>query len=118
MAVFWVVSFCSLAEVFRRYTGACCLHHQGDTTAILMALMIEAAKTSETSVNFYQTARHNDPEDSHLHTRRRKNLKSHIFTPVHILFTYLSKKRHGENYIFRSFIIGTIHQVSLGELNR
>jgi hypothetical protein len=28
--------------------------------------MMEAARTSETSVNFYQTTRRNIPEDSHL----------------------------------------------------
>jgi hypothetical protein len=39
--------------------------------------MMEAASTSETSVNFYQTTRHKNPEDSHLHTRRRENLKYH-----------------------------------------
>jgi hypothetical protein len=38
---------------------------------------MEAVKTSETSVNFYQPTRRNNPEDSHLHTRRRENLKSH-----------------------------------------
>jgi hypothetical protein len=30
------------------------------------AMMMEAASTSETSVNFYQTIRRNNPEDSHL----------------------------------------------------
>jgi hypothetical protein len=30
--------------------------------------MIEAANTSETSVNFYQTTRRNIPEDSHCHS--------------------------------------------------
>jgi hypothetical protein len=39
--------------------------------------MMEAASTSETSVNFYQTTRRNDPEDSHLYIRRREILKSH-----------------------------------------
>jgi hypothetical protein len=34
--------------------------------------------TSETSVNFYQTTRCNNPEDSHLNTRRRASLKSHL----------------------------------------
>jgi hypothetical protein len=43
MAVFWVVAPCSL----------------------VIALMTEAARTSETSVNFYQTTRRNNPEDSH-----------------------------------------------------
>jgi hypothetical protein len=42
------------------------------------AMMMEAVSTSETSVNFYQTTRRNIPEDSHLHNRRRKNLKSKI----------------------------------------
>jgi hypothetical protein len=43
MAVFWVV-------------GPGC---------ILIALMMEAARTSETLVNFYQTTRRYNPEDSH-----------------------------------------------------
>jgi hypothetical protein len=49
-AVFWVVAPCSLVEV------------QGH------ALMLEAARTSESSVDFYQTTRRYNPEDSHLHT--------------------------------------------------
>jgi hypothetical protein len=67
IAIFWIAAPCSLAEVYRRIRGACAL----------IALMMEAARTSETSVNFYQTARRNNPEDSCLHTRRRENLKSH-----------------------------------------
>jgi hypothetical protein len=39
--------------------------------------MMEAARTSETLVNFYQTTRRYNPEDSHLHTHRRENLKSY-----------------------------------------
>jgi hypothetical protein len=63
MAVFWVATPYNLIQVFRRFRGACCLH-QGD-------------ETSETSANFYQTTRRYNPEDRHLHTRRRENLKSH-----------------------------------------
>jgi hypothetical protein len=44
MTVFWDVVPCSIA----------------------IALMMEAASTSETSVNFYRTTRSNNPEDSHL----------------------------------------------------
>jgi hypothetical protein len=29
MAVFWVVAPCSLVEVYQRFRGSCCLHHQG-----------------------------------------------------------------------------------------
>jgi hypothetical protein len=50
------------------------------TIIILIALMMEAASTSETTVNFYQTTRRNNPEDSHLHTHRRENVKSHLET--------------------------------------
>jgi hypothetical protein len=46
-----------------------CLHHQG--------LMMKAARTCETLINFfYQTTRRYNPEDSHLRTHRRENLKS------------------------------------------
>jgi hypothetical protein len=40
--------------------------------------MMEAARTSETLVNFYQTARRYNPEESHLHTHHRENLKSKL----------------------------------------
>jgi hypothetical protein len=35
-------------------------------TPSIIAVMMEAAETSETSVNFYQTSKCNNPEDSHL----------------------------------------------------
>jgi hypothetical protein len=46
--------------------------------------MMEAVSTSETSVNFYQTARRNIPEDGHLLTHSRDNLKSHQILPDYI----------------------------------
>jgi hypothetical protein len=65
MAVFWVVAPCSLVEVYQRFSGPCCLQHQGYIRAI--ALTMETARTSETLVNFYQTTQCYNPEDSHLH---------------------------------------------------
>jgi hypothetical protein len=63
MAVFWVVAPCSLVEVYQRFRGPCCLHHQGD--------------------------RYN-PEDSHLRTHRRENLKSYLesllFSAKHFIY--------------------------------
>jgi hypothetical protein len=50
MAVFWVLAPYSLVEVYQRF----------------IALMMEAAKTSETLENFYQTTQRYNPEDSHL----------------------------------------------------
>jgi hypothetical protein len=42
-----------------------------------IVLMMEAARTSETLVNFYQTTRRYNPKESNLSTHRRENLKSH-----------------------------------------
>jgi hypothetical protein len=62
MTVFWDVATCSLVEIDRRF----------------IALMMEAVSSSEMLVSIYQTTRRNIPEDSHLHTRRHENLKSHL----------------------------------------
>jgi hypothetical protein len=40
--------------------------------------MMEAARTSETSVDNYFTRQYIPEDNSELHTRRRENLKSHI----------------------------------------
>jgi hypothetical protein len=55
----------------------------------IIALMMEEASTSETWVNFYQTTRRNNPEDSHLQTRRCENLKSHddFLVSKHVFLT-------------------------------
>jgi hypothetical protein len=50
--------------------------------------MTVAASTSETSENFHQTTGRNNPEDSHLHTRRRENLKSHLIF-VYVCVNYV-----------------------------
>jgi len=49
------------------------------TDVSVIALMMEAARTSETSVDIQLRTRQYIPEDSELHTRRRENLKSHKF---------------------------------------
>jgi hypothetical protein len=58
--------------------------------------MMKAARTSETMVNFCQTTRRYNPEDSHLRTHRRENLKSYIishlnaFVLLHIINIFVS----------------------------
>jgi hypothetical protein len=82
MAVYWVVAWCSLVEVYRRFRGIIALmmkvtstsetsvnfyqttRPNTQKTAISIALMMEAARTSETLVNFYQTTRHCNPEEA------------------------------------------------------
>jgi hypothetical protein len=45
---------------------------------VMIALMMEAARTSETSVDNYFTRQYIPEDKSELHTRRCENLKSHI----------------------------------------
>jgi hypothetical protein len=60
--------------------------------------MMEAARTSETSVDNHFTRQYNAEDSSEHHTRRRENLKSHIKTYCSILDikafnNFLNKKR-------------------------
>jgi hypothetical protein len=78
ISVFREVALWGQVDVDRRSGSAYCLHHQGDEW--LIALMMEAVRTCETSGNINFTTRRYFPEDSNLHTRCRENLKSHIST--------------------------------------
>jgi hypothetical protein len=63
---------------------------------VLAAFVIRAtSKPCEESVNFYQTTRRNNPEDSHLHIRRRENLKSHCLCTV--TTDFVSRKADTQN---------------------
>jgi hypothetical protein len=59
--------------------------------------MMEAAGTSETLVNFYQTTRRYNPEDSHLRTHRRENPKSYFvngeFT-ADVMFVFFQRSKY------------------------
>jgi hypothetical protein len=44
---------------------------------------METARTSDTLVNFYQTTRRYNPEDGHIRTHHRENVKSYL-----ILYAY------------------------------
>jgi hypothetical protein len=56
--------------------------------------MMEAARTSETLINFYQTTRRYNPEDSHLRIHRRENLKYYLkqfyFSYPHVNYSEVS----------------------------
>jgi hypothetical protein len=45
-----------------------------EITTSIIALITKAARTSESSVNVYQTTWCSIPEDGHLYNRRRENL--------------------------------------------
>jgi hypothetical protein len=51
--------------------------HITSVITAMIALMMEAVRTSETLVKSYQSTRRYNPEDSHLHGHRRENLKSY-----------------------------------------
>jgi hypothetical protein len=51
-----------------------------EVRAATIRAMMEAARTSETSVNIQLRTWQYIPEDSELHTRRHENLKSHTGT--------------------------------------
>jgi hypothetical protein len=67
-----------MVEAYHRFRDPRCFHQQGEES--ISTLMTEAAKTSETLQNFYQTTPRCNSEDSQLHTCRRENLKSYKVT--------------------------------------
>jgi hypothetical protein len=67
MAAFWNVAPFSLVEADRSFRDAYCL--------IIITLIMEAVRTSETSV-FNETTRHYIQESCHLHTPCVESLKS------------------------------------------
>jgi hypothetical protein len=54
LTAFWVVAPCSLVQVYRRFRGASCLHLKDIIGRTIIALVIQAASASETSVDFHQ----------------------------------------------------------------
>jgi hypothetical protein len=56
--------------------------YSSDLSSGMIVLMMEAARTSETSIDNYFTRQYIPEDKSELHTRRRENLKSHIFHTV------------------------------------
>jgi hypothetical protein len=56
MAVIWVVAPRRVVEVYQSFRG----------TRYVIALVMEASSTPETSVKFYQTTRRYNREESHL----------------------------------------------------
>jgi hypothetical protein len=69
----------------------------------LIALMMEVASTSKMSVNFHQTTRHNNPEDSHLRL-------SSAFKGV--IYNYKNDVRHLYHSLQRVLNLFYLHYVS------
>jgi hypothetical protein len=56
----WDITPCSPVVVDRRFRGADCLHNQDD---VFITRLLEAVRTSETSVCYNETTRRNRPEN-------------------------------------------------------
>lgn len=68
---------CSLVEDYQRFSGPYYLHRKDDMYNVLHLLKTmtkQTARTSQKSVNLYQSTRGNNPEESYIHTHRRVNL--------------------------------------------
>jgi hypothetical protein len=72
-------------------------NEDGCCALLTIALMMGATSTSETSPNFYQTTRHNNPEANHIHARRPENLKSHL-KMLHVSHTHNTQNISSINY--------------------
>jgi hypothetical protein len=70
-----------------------------DAALCVITLMMEAVSSSEIVVNIYQTAWCNIPEDGHLHTHCRENLK------YHLIFSLIAAKTRS------SIVFGKSHRV-------
>jgi hypothetical protein len=70
MTAFWDTALYNLVEVDRRFRDQYC------PITTVIALIMDAVLTSETSAYFYETTWYCIPEGCHLHSRRRENLKS------------------------------------------
>jgi hypothetical protein len=70
----------------------------------MIALMNEAARTSETSVDIDFRTRRYIPEDSELHIRRRENLKSHhyVLLTMYMWAYYMISNIYDLGMIFRT----------------
>jgi hypothetical protein len=58
--------------------------------------MMEAARTSETSVDIQLRTRQYNPQDSELHTRRRENFESGVLFTLRDVTVALLKIFHSE----------------------
>jgi hypothetical protein len=58
-------------------------------------MMMEAARTSETSVDNYFTRQYIPEDNSELYTRRRENLKSHVLQNfLHLYYYKTEESKH------------------------
>jgi hypothetical protein len=63
--VFWVVTTCGVVVGYQHFRGPCCLHLQFTSlhfASLYSTLNVEAAKSSETLIPYFNTTWHHNPE--------------------------------------------------------
>lgn len=87
--IFWGVTQCNIAEVYRPFTRMNCLHFQGRKIYWKTSSLLFVVHSSEMSVNFYQSTRCHIQDDStqqilfyHHYFPAKLCLSAHINCPV------------------------------------
>jgi hypothetical protein len=96
MKAFWDIAPRGLIGVDRHFRGAYFLYHKSDT------LMMEAVRTSETSVYTNKITRRYIPWGSHFHTSRRESHKSKLFYERRIIIyeNFKNWQRYSDYVLF------------------
>jgi hypothetical protein len=85
LAVFWLhIASCSLVDVYHHFRDACCLCIQG------ISLLMEAANTCKTVMNFYKTTWHKNSEESQLQVQ--ENFPHNLLPSIKNVFVKTSLK--------------------------
>jgi hypothetical protein len=92
-ALFWDVRMCGCSKN-RNFVGAYHLHHRRSKNRLLVTLMADAIRSSETSVPTRATWR-NIPKDGILHNHRCENLKSSMES-THFINCVVPRSQHSE----------------------
>jgi hypothetical protein len=112
MAVSWVVAPCRLVQVYQRFGGLYCLHHQGDHH------LGESVQTSETSVILHQSTRRYNPEESHVPNTKHLTTWSDIMLIMKLLFVHCAPfaccfLSYGPNIHLRSSFLALLYSLTV-----
>jgi hypothetical protein len=95
MAVFWVTAPCSLVEVYQRFRGPCCLHHQGDRPAYNLNNFItrESIISYHALIPYYQNLKvisRYKSNNNHFYNHQQKFMGTQLYTNNRKTFIKLS----------------------------
>jgi hypothetical protein len=91
MTVFWVVAPCSLVEVYQRFRGISCFHHQGwnAETSVNSSTRLQGATSQKTAIftlNLYSVSK----RENEFHTHTKQQIKLQFWITVCWILTICS----------------------------